>query len=90
MKQINIITEQQNKRFKEYLQENKEILKNVINNDEDLAKKEENKNAIMVKGNGAVKLGNKKFIPFCSMGKFGNYINSLSHYIKKEKSANPD
>ena len=90
MKQINIITGQQNKRFKEHLQENKEILKNVINNDEDLLKKEENKNEIIVKGNGAAKLGNKKFIPFCGMGKFGNCKNSLLNYIKKEKNANPD
>ena len=90
MKQISIMTGQQNKRFKEHLQQNKEILKNVINNDEDMIKKEENKNEIIVKGNGAAKLGNKKFIPFCGMGKFGNCKNSLLNYIKKEKSSNPD
>ena len=90
MKQISIMTGQQNKRFKEHLQQNKEILKNVINNDEDMVKKEENKNEIIIKGNGAAKLGNKKFIPFCGMGKFGNCKNSLLNYIKKEKSSNPD
>ena len=90
MKQISIMTGQQNKRFKEHLKQNKEILKNVINNDEDMIKKEENKNEIIVKGNGAAKLGNKKFIPFCGMGKFGNCKNSLLNYIKKEKSSNPD
>ena len=38
IKQINIMSGQENKRFKEHLQQNKEILKNVINNDEDMAK----------------------------------------------------
>ena len=90
MKQISIMTGQQNKRFKEHLQQNKEILKNVINNDEDIVKKEENKNEIIIKGNGAAKLGNKKFIPFCGMGKFGNCKNSLLNYIKKEKSSNSE
>ncbi len=90
MKQISVITGQQNKRFKEHLQQNKEILKNVINNDEDSVKKEENKNEIIVKGNGAAKLGNKKFKPFCGMGKFGNCKNSLLNYIKKEKNNNPN
>ena len=89
MKQISIMTGQQNKSFKQHLQENKEILKNVINNDdEDSAKKNENKNEIIVKGNGAAKLGNKKFIPFGGMGKFGNCKNSLLNYIKKEKNNN--
>ena len=89
MKQISIMTGQQNKSFKQHLQENKEILKNVINNDdEDSAKKDENKNEIIVKGNGAAKLGNKKFIPFGGMGKFGNCKNSLLNYIKKEKNNN--
>ena len=89
MKQISIMTGQQNKSFKQHLQENKEILKNVINNDdEESAKKNENKNEIIVKGNGAAKLGNKKFIPFGGMGKFGNCKNSLLNYIKKEKNNN--
>ena len=86
MKQISIMTGQERKRFKQHLQENKEILKNVINNDELSAKKIENKNEIIIKGNGAAKLGNKKFIPFCGMGKFGNCKNSLLNYIKKEKN----
>ena len=86
MKQISIMTGQEKKRFKQHLQENKEILKNVINSDEVSAKKVENKNEIIVKGNGAAKLGNKKFIPFCGMGKFGNCKNSLLNYIKKEKN----
>ena len=90
IKQISIMTGQQNKRFKEHLQQNKEILKNVINNEEDSMKKEENKNEIIVKGNGAAKLGNKKFKPFCGMGKFGNCKNSLLNYIKKEKGNNPN
>lgn len=87
MKQISIMTGQQNKRFQQHLQENKEILKNVINNDENLEKKlDNNKNEIIVKGNGAAKLGNKKFIPFGGMGNFGNCKNSLLNYIKKEKN----
>ena len=86
MKQINIMTGQQNKSFKQHLEENKEILKNVIQNDEeDSGKKEDNKNGIIVKGNGAAKLGNKKFRLFCGMGKFGNCKNSLLNHIKKEK-----
>ena len=89
MKQISIMT-QQSKRFKEHLQQNKEILKNVINNDEDTAIKDEKKNEIIVKGNGAAKLGNKKFRPFCGMGKFGNCKNSLLNYIKKEKNSDPN
>ena len=89
MKQINIMTGQQNKSFKQHLEENKEILKNVIQNDEeDSSKKEDNKNGIIVKGNGAAKLGNKKFRPFCGMGKFGNCKNSLLNHIKKEKNTN--
>jgi len=89
MKQINIMTGQQNKSFKQHLEENKEILKNVIQNDEeDQSKKEDNKNVIIVKGNGAAKLGNKKFRPFCGMGKFGNCKNSLLSHIKKEKNSN--
>jgi len=89
MKQINIMTGQQNKSFKQHLEENKEILKNVIqNDDEDPSKKEENKDGIIVKGNGAAKLGNKKFKPFCGMGKFGNCKNSLLSHIKKEKNSN--
>ena len=90
MKQISIMTGQQKKKFKEHLQQNKEILKNVINNDEDSVKKEENKNEIIVKGNGAAKLGNKKFKPFFGMGKFGNCKNSLLNHIKKEKGDNPN
>ena len=89
MKQINIMTGQQNKSFKQHLEENKEILKNVIQNDEeDSSKKEDNKNGIIVKGNGAAKLGNKKLRPFCGMGKFGNCKNSLLSHIKKEKNSN--
>ena len=89
MKQINIMTGQQNKSFKQHLEENKEILKNVIQNDEeDQSKKEDNKNGIIVKGNGAAKLGNKKFRPFCGMGKFGNCKNSLLNHTKKEKNSN--
>ena len=89
MKQINIMTGQQNKSFKQHLEENKEILKNVIQNDEeDSGKKDDNKNGIIVKGNGAAKLGNKKFRPFCGMGKFGNCKNSLLSHIKKEKNSN--
>ena len=87
MKQINIMTGQQNKSFKQHLEENKEILKNVIQNDEeDSGKKDDNKNGIIVKGNGAATLGNKKFRPFCGMGKFGNCKNSLLNHIKKEKN----
>jgi hypothetical protein len=89
IKQINIMTGQQNKRFKQHLEENKEILKNVIQIDEeDSSKKNEKKNEIIVKGNGAAKLGNKKFRPFCGMGNFGNCKNSLLNHIKKEKSGN--
>jgi hypothetical protein len=89
MKQINIMTGQQNKSFKQHLEENKEILKNVIQNDEeDSGKKDDNKNGIIVKGNGAATLGNKKFRPFCGMGKFGNCKNSLLNHIKKEKNSN--
>ena len=89
MKQINIMTGLQNKSFKHHLEENKEILKNVIQNDEeDSKKKEDNKNGIIVKGNGAAKLGNKKFRPFFGMGKFGNCKNSLLNHIKKEKNSN--
>ena len=89
IKQINIMTGQQNKRFKQHLEENKEILKNVIqNDDEDSLKKNEHKNEIIVKGNGAAKLGNKKFKPFCGMGNFGNCKNSLLNHIKKEKNNN--
>ena len=89
MKQINIMTGQQNKSFKQHLEENKEILKNVIQNDEeDSKKKDDNKNGIIVKGNGAAKLGNKKFRPFFGMGKFGNCKNSLLNHIKKEKNSN--
>ena len=89
IKQINIMTGQQNKSFKQHLEENKEILKNVIQNDEeDSSKKNEKKNEIIVKGNGAAKLGNKKFRPFCGMGNFGNCKNSLLNHIKKEKNGN--
>ena len=89
MKQINIMTGQQNKSFKQHLEENKEILKNVIqSNEEDSSKKEDSKNGLIVKGNGAAKLGNKKFRPFCGMGKFGNCKNSLLNHIKKEKNSN--
>ena len=102
MKQINIMTGQQNKSFKQHFEENKEILKNVIQNDEeDSKKKDDNKNGIIVKGNGAAKLGNKKFRPFfgmgkfgncknslLGMGKFGNCKNSLLNHIKKEKNSN--
>ena len=71
------------------MEENKEILKNVIqNDDEDSLKKNEQKNEIIVKGNGAAKLGNKKFKPFCGMGNFGNCKNSLLNHIKKEKNNN--
>ena len=77
------------KSFKHHLEENKEILKNVIQNDEeDSKKKDDNKNGIIVKGNGAAKLGNKKFRPFFGMGKFGNCKNSLLNHIKKEKNSN--
>ena len=90
IKQINIMTGQQNKRFKQHLEENKEILKNVIQNDEeeDSLNKKEKKNEIIVKGNGAAKLGNKKFRPFCGMGNFRNCKNSLLNHIKKEKNHN--
>ena len=89
MKQINIMTGQQNKRFKQHLEENKEILKNVIqNDDEDSLEKKEHKTEIIVKGNGAAKLVNKKFRPFCGMGNFGNSKNSLLSHIKKEKNNN--
>ena len=87
IKQINIMSGIQNKKFKEHLEQNKQILKNVIQNDEEeSSKKDENKNEIIVKGNGAAKLGNKKFRPFCGMGKFGNGKNSLLSHIKKEKN----
>ena len=51
-------------------------------------KKMKKKNEIIVKGNGAAKLGNKKFRPFCGMGNFGNCKNSLLNHIKKEKNGN--
>ena len=86
MKQINIITGQQNKRFKQHMQENEAILKNVImNEDEDSLNKKKVNNDMVIKGNGAASLANKKFKPFFGMGKFGNGKNSLLNHIKKEK-----
>ena len=87
IKQINIITGQQNKRFKQHMQENEAILKNVIMNEDEnsLNKKKEN-NDMVIKGNGAASLANKKFKPFFGMGKFGNGKNSLLNHIKKEKN----
>ena len=86
IKQINIITGQQNKRFKQHMQENEAILKNVImNEDEDSLNKKKTNNDMVVKGNGAATLANKKFKPFFGMGKFGNGKNSLLNHIKKEK-----
>ena len=87
IKQINIITGQQSKRFKQHLQENEAILKNVImNDDEDSMKNKKVNNDMIVKGNGAASLANKKFKPFFGMGKFGNGKNSLLNHIKKEKN----
>ena len=86
IKQINIITGQQNKRFKQHMQENESILKNVImNEDEDSLNKKKENNDMVIKGNGAASLANKKFKPFFGMGKFGNGKNSLLKHIKKEK-----
>ena len=86
IKQINIITGQQNKRFKQHMQENEAILKNVImNEDEDSLNKKKENNDMVIKGNGAASLANKKFKPFFGMGKFGNGKNSLLNHIKKEK-----
>ena len=86
IKQINIITGQQNKRFKQHMQENEAILKNVImNEDEDSLNKKKVNNDMVIKGNGAASLANKKFKPFFGMGKFGNGKNSLLNHIKKEK-----
>ena len=91
IKQINIITGQQNKRFKQHMQENKAILKNVImNEDEDSLNKKKLNNDMIVKGNGAATLANKKFKPFFGMGKFGNGKNSLLNHIKKEKINSSD
>ena len=87
IQQINIMTGEQKKSFRQHMEENKEILKNVIqNDDEDSSKKKEKKNEMIVKGNGAAKLGNKKFRPFSGMGSFGNSKNSLLNHIKKEKN----
>ena len=81
------MTGEQKKSFRQHMEENKEILKNVIqNDDEDSSKKNEKKNEMIVKGNGAAKLGNKKFRPFSGMGSFGNCKNSLLNHIKKEKN----
>ena len=86
IKQINIITGQQNKRFKQHMQENEAILKNVImNEDEDSLNKKKENNDMVIKGNGAASLANKKNKPFFGMGKFGNGKNSLLNHIKKEK-----
>ena len=87
IKQINIITGQQSKRFKQHMQENEAILKNVImNDDEDSKDKKKDNNNMVIKGNGAASLANKKFKPFFCMGKFGNGKNSLLNHIKKEKN----
>ena len=86
MKQINILTGQQNQRFKKHMQENEAILKNVIMNDDDDSQNKIKINKDMVvKGNGAANLVNKKFKPFFGMGKLGNSKNSLLSHIKKEK-----
>ena len=86
MKQINILTGQQNQRFKKHMQENEAILKNVImNDDEDSKNKLKINNDMVVKGNGAAKLATKKFKPFFGMGKLGNSKNSLLSHIKKAK-----
>ena len=62
MKQINIITGQQNKKFKQHMQENEQILKNVImNDDEDSIKKNKINKDMIIKGNGGAKLVNKKY-----------------------------
>ena len=91
IKQINIITGQQNKRFKQHMQENEAILKNVImNEDEDSFNKKKVNNDMVIKGNGAASLANKKFKPFFGMGKFGNGKNSLLNHIKKEKINSKD
>ena len=91
IKQINIITGQQNKRFKQHMQENEAILKNVImNEDEDSLNKKKENNDMVIKGNGAASLANKKFKPFFGMGKFGNGKNSLLNHIKKEKINSKD
>ena len=87
IKQINIITGQQSKRFKQHMQENEAILKNVImNDDEDSKNKKKENDNMLIKGNGAANLANKKFKPFFGMGKFGNGKNSLLSHIKKEKN----
>ena len=87
MKQINILTGQQNQRFKKHMQENEAILKNVIMNDDDESQNKIKINKDMVvKGNGAANLVNKKFKPFFGMGKLGNSKNSLLSHIKKEKN----
>ena len=87
MKQINILTGQQNQRFKKHMQENEAILKNVIMNDDDDSQNKIKINKDMVvKGNGAANLVNKKFKPFFGMGKLGNSKNSLLSHIKKEKN----
>ena len=87
MKQINIITGQQDKIFKQHMKENEAILKNVImNEDEDSISKNKVNNDMIIKGNGAAKLVNKKFKPFFGMGKFGTGKNSLLNHIKKEKN----
>ena len=68
------------------MQENEAILKNVImNEDEDSLNKKKENNDMVIKGNGAASLANKKFKPFFGMGKFGNGKNSLLNHIKKEK-----
>ena len=41
---------------------------------------------MVIKGNGAASLANKKFKPFFGMGKLGNSKNSLLSHIKKEKN----
>ena len=87
IKQIDLMTGQQQKRFKQHMDENKEILKNVIqNDDEESSKNKQNDNKMIIQGNGAAKLGNKKFRPFCGMGKLGNCKNSLLNHIKKGKT----
>lgn len=94
IKEINKITGQQNKDFKEHLNENKEILKNVIirnNNKGDTnnsnTENDNNGNEIIIKGNGAGSLNNKKFKPF-GFKKLLNNKNSLLNHIQKEKINN--
>ena len=91
IKQINIITGQQNKRFKQHMQENEAILKNVImNEDEDSLNKKKENNNIVIKVNGTASLTNKKFKHLFVLIKFGNGKNSLLNHIKKEKINSKD